>query len=189
MRKKLLIALALLLSASASTLAVDKNKTAKSAAEHLFGKSNSTNKVATCNGLVVKSSIAGDPLYYKIIDDNRKLVEVTREVRKAKLNGKVVIYPSIKINATNYRVVNIGENAFSNCTQITSIEIQGNSLQKLCHKCFSGCTGLTSITLNANCQNLKNDAFDGCTNLKTIKAPSKANNFTFTGCNANVVKF
>ena len=188
MTKKLFIIFTLLMCASVATYAVSKKKTAKAAAEHLFGKS-TPGKVATSNGLVVKGSHTGDPLYYKIIDDNKKLVEVTNSVRSAKLSNKITIYPTIKINDTEYRVVNIGENAFAGCAKITSIEILGNTLQKLCHKCFAGCTGLTNITLNTNCQNVKNDAFVGCTNLKTIKVSSRANNFTFVDCNASVVKY
>lgn len=184
MTKKLFILFTLVLSLCVSVNAVSKKKTA----ENFLGK-NKTGQIATANGIVVKGNKAGDPLYYKIIDDNKKLVEVTSSVRAAKLNSKVVIYPSIKINDTDYRVVNIGENAFANCTKITSVEIQGNSLQKLCHKCFAGCTGLTNIKLNANCLNLKNDAFVGCTNLKTITVSGRANNFTFVDCNASVVKF
>lgn len=148
-----------------------------------------THSGKTANGIVSKGEKKQDPLFYKIVDNNKKLAEVTKDVRSANLSGKIVIPPTVKINGVEYKVVNIGENAFDGCTKITSIEIQGNSLQKLCHKCFAGCTGLTYITLNTFCQNLKSDAFVGCTNLKTIKVSSRANNFNFEGCDANVIKY
>ena len=151
-----------------------------------YEKSPSSNK--SSNGLVSKGEKSQDPLFYKIIDSNKKLAEVTKDVRSANLSGKIVIPATVKINGTEYKVVNIGEGAFENCDKITSIEIQGNNLQKLCHRCFANCTGLTSIRLNTFCQNLKSDAFVGCTKLKTITVSSRANNFTFEGCSANVVK-
>lgn len=140
-------------------------------------------------GIVSKSNKNDDPLYYKVIDTKRMLAEVTGSVRAANLKGKVVIPPSVVIKGKTYKVVNIGEGAFKGCTKITSVEIQGNTLQKLCHRCFEGCTGLTSLSLNSNCQNLKNDAFVKCSNLKTLRASSRANNFDFIECNVKVVKF
>ena len=85
--------------------------------------------------------------------------------------------------------MNIGENAFDGCSKITSIEILGNNLQKLCHNCFKNCTGLTGISLNSNCLNLKSDAFAGCSKLKAIRASRKANNFTFDQCPAKVEQY
>ncbi|MDO5321062.1 MAG: leucine-rich repeat protein [Bacteroidia bacterium] len=145
--------------------------------------------VPTTNGMVSKSKISSDPLYYCIVDDAKRLAEVTSKVRNAELKGCIVIPETVQIQGKTYKVVNIGENAFDGCTKITSIEIRGNALQKLCHKCFKGCTGLTEIKLNSNCCNLKSDAFVGCSNLKTIRASQKANNFSFSECNAQVVKY
>lgn len=146
-------------------------------------------KSATANGMVFKGSSTNDPLNYKIIDDAKLLAEVTGSVRAANLSGRIQIPSTVKIQGKTYKVVNIGENAFEGCTKITSIEILGNNLQKLCHYCFKNCTGLTGISLNSNCLNLKNDAFVGCTNLKAVRVSQKANNFSFSQCPAKVEKY
>lgn len=144
------------------------------------------NSVPTHNGMVFQGNISGDPLHYCIVDDAKRLVEVTSKVRSANLSGKIVIYDTVQTHGKTYKVVNIGANAFDGCSKITSVEIRGNSLQKLASFCFKDCTSLTDIILNSNCLNLKPDAFNGCKNLKRIRASQKANNFTFNNCPARV---
>ncbi|MDO4511544.1 MAG: leucine-rich repeat protein [Bacteroidales bacterium] len=148
-------------------------------------KNTNPTKTPTATGLVYKGE-NGDPLHYKIVDNSRRLVEVTCAVRTHNLSGRIRIPSTVRIQGKTFRVVNIGENAFKGCTKITSIEIMGNELQKLCHDCFNGCTGLTSIRLNPNCLNVKRDAFVGCSKLGVIILSSKANNKTFRDCNARV---
>lgn len=158
---------------------------------HIGGDSGNRdiNQVPTHNGMVFKGNLSSDPLNYCIVDDAKRLVEVTSKVRSANLQGKIVIPDTVQTHGKTYKVVNLGANAFDGCSKITSIEIRGNNLQKLGHYCFKDCTGLTEIQLNSNCLNLKEDAFIGCTKLQTIKASQKANNFSFSGCNAKVVKY
>lgn len=152
-------------------------------------KNTNINEVPTFKGMVFKGDKSSDPLYYKIVDDVNRLVEVTGDVRSANLKGKISIQSTVNTHGKTYKVVNIGEGAFKDCKDITSVEVMGNNLQKLCHNCFTNCISLVNISLNPNCCNLKSDAFVNCTKLEVIKAPKNANNFTFEKCNAKIIKF
>lgn len=181
-----LIALLLAVTANAQTpFDVDLSKTGVK----VVGNGKGSGTPSILDGQTLKSENKNDPLYYYVISEERLLVEVSGKIRSANLHGRIVIPDYVEIQGKTFKVVNIGEEAFENCRGISSVEIKGNSLQKLCNYCFKGCTGLTEITLNSNCLNLKSTAFSGCSYLRTIKASKKANNFSFSGCNAQVVKY
>ena len=64
-------------------------------------------------------------------------------------------------------VTGIPDNAFYECTGLTSITIP-SSVTSIAGGAFSGCSGLTSITIGKGVTSIGNGAFDGCPNLKTI---------------------
>ena len=61
----------------------------------------------------------------------------------------------------------IGDNAFFNCTSLTSVTI-GNSVTTIGNKAFSDCTGLTTITIPNSVTTIKELAFSNCTGLIEI---------------------
>ncbi len=61
----------------------------------------------------------------------------------------------------------IGENAFLNCTRLSSITIP-ESVTNIGKKAFNGCTSLTGITLPYSITNIAESAFYYCENLKTV---------------------
>ena len=63
-------------------------------------------------------------------------------------------------------VVEIGREAFLDCTMLTSITIP-SSITSIDWYAFSGCTGLTSITIPDSVTTIDWFAFYGCTNLTT----------------------
>lgn len=63
-------------------------------------------------------------------------------------------------------VVEIGREAFLDCTKLTSITIP-SSVTSIDWYAFSGCTGLTSITIPDSVTTIDWFAFYGCTNLTT----------------------
>ena len=67
-------------------------------------------------------------------------------------------------------VTNIGDEAFSNCRDLTSIEIP-NSVTSIGEAAFSTCTGLTSINIPNSVINLGSGAFMSCTGLTSVTIP------------------
>ena len=69
-------------------------------------------------------------------------------------------------------VTDMGE-MFANCTQLTSLDLNGLNTSKVTNmsRMFDGCTALTSLNLNGlNTSNVTDmgSMFDGCTSLQTI---------------------
>ena len=79
--------------------------------------------------------------------------------------GKVVIPEYVTYNGKDYLVTSIGDEAFSGCTGLTSIDL-GN-VMSIGGYAFSGCTGLTSIYLG-NVRSIGDGAFQYCTGLTSI---------------------
>ena len=83
-------------------------------------------------------------LNYKIISSTDKTVRVEGIVGYD--NKAVVISPYVYYNGKNYRVTSIGEHAFDNQRQLTSITIP-ESVTSIGAAAFSQCYSLTSITI------------------------------------------
>lgn len=71
---------------------------------------------------------------------------------------------SIPATYSGKPVVEIGREAFLNCTKLTSVTIP-TSVQTIGWYAFSGCTGLTSISIPDSVTTLDWFAFSGCTGL------------------------
>ena len=74
----------------------------------------------------------------------------------------------------------IGNNAFSGCTGITSVSIPDTGVS-IGDEAFSGCTGLTTINFFKNTI-IGNHAFSGCTGLTTVTLSSSIGKYAFSGC-------
>ena len=63
--------------------------------------------------------------------------------------GAVAIPASVKHEGVDYAVTSIGENAFTNCSGMTSVTIP-SSVTNIEDGAFEGCTGLTDVYCNAD---------------------------------------
>ncbi len=62
---------------------------------------------------------------------------------------------------------NVGENAFYNCSSLTSVTI-GNSVTSIGYDAFYNCSSLISVTLGNSVISIGSSAFYGCSSLKTV---------------------
>ena len=89
--------------------------------------------------------------------------------------GDVVIPDTVKA---------IGEDAFCDCTGLTSVTIP-NSVTSIGYSAFYGCTGLTSVTIPNSVTWIGDYAFCGCTGLTSVTIPDSVTSigeYAFGSC-------
>ena len=64
-------------------------------------------------------------------------------------------------------VTSIGNNAFYNCSGLTSVTI-GNRVTSIGYSAFQNCSGLTTVIIPNSVTNFGKEAFDGCSDLKKV---------------------
>jgi hypothetical protein len=78
----------------------------------------------------------------------------------------------------------IPEMAFCKCSNLKKVEIQGESLKKICKSAFTWCKNLVDVKLNEGLEEIDCGAFDYCTKLPKIEIPNsvkKIGNSAFGG--------
>ena len=81
-------------------------------------------------------------------------------------------------------VTSIGNNAFSDCTGLTSVTIP-EGVTSIGPSAFEGCTGLTSVTIPSTVTTIGNKAFQSCSRLTSVTIPStvtEIRDYAFSGC-------
>jgi BspA type Leucine rich repeat region (6 copies)/Secretion system C-terminal sorting domain len=98
--------------------------------------------------------------------------------------GTVNLPSNINYENVNYLVTGIGEEAFLDCTGLTSITIP-NSVTSIASYAFSGCTSLTSVTIPNSVISIGPSAFESCYSLTSVTIPNSIvsiGNSTFGLC-------
>ena len=86
-----------------------------------------------------------------------------------------------KYNGQGYR---IGDNAFYDCSSLTSVEIP-NSVTSIGKFAFYGCSGLTSVVIPNSVTCIGSSAFYGCSRLTSVVIPNSVTSIgssAFYGC-------
>ena len=85
---------------------------------------------------------------------NADLNEAEVIKKSEKYSGNVVIPETIEHGGVSYKVTSIGERAFYECIDLTSIVIGGN-IASIGTLAFNGCTGLTTFTIPKNVKRIE----------------------------------
>lgn len=112
----------------------------------------------------------GVTIYYEEINSIYLRVEVTSG--PSKYSGIVNIPSSVTYEGTTYRITDIGDSSFSNCTELTEVTIP-NSVFSINRCAFSNCTGLTKITIPESVTSIEEYAFEYCTGLTEVNFNAK----------------
>ncbi len=126
-------------------------------------------------------------IFYNITTPTAKEVEVTYETNEytASYSGDIVVPSSVSYNGEQYIVTAIGEAAFYDCENLTSITLP-NSLTTIGDEAFQYCR-LTSITLPNSVTTIGDHAFYECIRLTSITLPGSLTTIgddVFSGCNS-----
>ena len=101
-------------------------------------------------------------------------------------SGDIVIPDTVYQGDRPFRVVAIGDSAFTDCTGLTSIQLS-NTIMTIWEAAFKGCVNLSEITLPTSLGTIVKSAFEGCTALKTIHFPKYTiyiGEYAFKDCTA-----
>lgn len=82
-------------------------------------------------------------------------------------SDNITIPSCVEYNGATYSVTSIGESAFSDCKDLTSINIP-NSVTSVGSYAFKGCSGLTNINIPNSVTSISSRAFSGCSGLTSI---------------------
>ncbi len=133
------------------------------------------------SGCTSLTSIDVDPnnAYYK--DDGNNMALLSKD-------GTIFYQYAIGNSNISYAipsgVTNIGDSAFEDCSNLTSITIP-NSVTSIGDWAFSNCFYLTSIAIPNGVTSIGSQAFSYCTNLTSITIPNSVasiGNFAFGSC-------
>jgi hypothetical protein len=117
---------------------------------------------------------ASGDLLYNITDQEKHEVEVTfledGEGNVTYVSGDITIPGKIVKDGVVYTVTGIGEGAFANCKNLTSVKLTDN-VKRIGAGAFMGCDGLTSFDL-MSVEYLGAGVFSWCGSLKSMTIPS-----------------
>ena len=114
-------------------------------------------------------------VYYNIVSSVVHTVEVTFQGPYFdsfvnEYRGTVTIPTTVTYEGVQYRVINIGDEAFYDCTSLTAVVIP-EGVKGIGVSSFGQCTGLTSINIPEGVTSIGDWAFGDCSSLATITIP------------------
>lgn len=116
-----------------------------------------------------------DGIYYNIISEEEKTVEVTSGGNYA---GNIVIPERVENDYTTYTVTGIGDSAFENCKDLISVVIP-NTAKNIGYCAFEHCINLMRLNIPNSVTSINGWAFAYCKNLSTISLPKSITSIAF----------
>ena len=112
-------------------------------------------------------------------------VEVTyKDKNYNSYSGSVTIPSYVYHNFDKFDVVKIGDDAFRDCDNLTSVTF-GGRVTEIGESAFQGCTGLTSVTISSSVTEIGTSAFRNCSGLTSVTIPNSVTSIgvsAFYGC-------
>ena len=123
--------------------------------------------MAASVGAMFAEKVQIGDLYYNL-DATSQTAEVTSQNSSYPKWSTTIatanIPSSVEYNSVTYSVTSIGNNAFYECTGLTSVTIP-NSVTTIGYYAFEYCSGLTSIEIPNSVTSIGDYAFSGCSDL------------------------
>ena len=126
-----------------------------------------------------------DGIYYNIISEENRTVEVTEPKSYGLYKGHIIIPPKVIYKGLTYSVTSIEDWAFYICDGLTSVEIP-NSVTSIGDLAFYSCDGLTSVVIPNSVTSIGNNAFKRCGGLTSVEIPNSVTSIggsCFSNCN------
>ena len=104
--------------------------------------------------------------------------------KRGTIEGNLVIPDTINHMGNTFKVVSVGNEAFRNCSSLTSVTIP-NSVTSIGDYAFSHCSSLTSVTIPNSVTSIGNSAFCYCTGLTSVtigNSVTSIGDWAFDGC-------
>lgn len=101
-----------------------------------------------------------------------------------KYSGNIIVPVSVSYNGRTLPVLSIGNNAFSDCTELESVSLP-SGLTTIGWDSFNGCTKISKIIIPETVSTIGRGAFHNCTALSKIEIPNNVTYIhqeTFKGC-------
>ncbi len=97
--------------------------------------------------------------------------------------GTITIPSEVEYLGKTYTVTSIGQNAFKDCSLITSV-ILPETIHYIGQSAFSGCSSLDTISLPDSVKQIGNETFLNCSSLKSIDLSKVTDlrSYAFKGC-------
>ena len=114
-------------------------------------------------GTVKKDTLYNCPALTTLIISDNATLDASFTARNAYASGTL---ETVKIGKGE-----IGDSAFSNCTNLTTVEL-GDGVTSIGKNAFLRCTALTSITIGDRVTSIGDSAFNGCTALEAANIGS-----------------
>lgn len=147
------------------------------------GEEESGKIVTLTTGNLTEDGYFDGLLYYQLTSNSPK----TAMVKKANTAVQVVEIPSkIKIDNAVYSITEIGQRAFNECKNLSSVTIP-NSITNIGDYAFCHCSGLTSVILGNGVTSIGEYAFANCSGLSSItigNGVTSLGNWAFSNCKA-----
>ena len=129
---------------------------------------------------MIEKTIKG--IKYRLDEEN-----LTAEViQKKGYEGDIIIPETVVFKKVAYRVTSIEEEAFYDCSSLTSMVIP-DGVTSIGESAFKYCSSLTSIVIPDGVTSIGKWAFDGCSSLTSIVIPDSVTSigeWAFSDCSS-----